>query len=418
MSAIVSHRIDTTEDTLRRRRSVRNALLTETQMIENAARRENTGNRPTCVELFAGAGGMALGLENAGFRTLLANEVHPHPCMTLRRNFDGVPVVEGSIRDLGGRELLEAAGYDWNARPEIDLIAGGPPCQGFSTAGLKDKADPRNTLIYDFIRIVRDLRPRAFLLENVTGLATMHDGKLFERVLDELDVLGYKFHFQVLFAADHGVPQMRKRLIVLGAREETPPPHPEQSHRRPGPATLLNMDLPTYTTCGDALGDLPDIDQGESTECHAVGPATWYQSRMRAGFSGKLENHQASKHRPETTAYYALVPPGGTWLDIPKEFRKAKQGMQRWPLEGLARTVTTEPTDFLHPTLDRIPTVRELARIQSFPDHFVFLGQRTTGNKMRRLGYCSQTQQVGNAVPPMLAEAVGSSILESWSSRV
>jgi DNA (cytosine-5)-methyltransferase 1 len=135
---------------------------------------------------------------------------------------------------------------------------------------------------------------------------------------------------------------------------------------------------------------------------------------MRIGATEELFNHQASKHRAETAAYYAHVPPGGNWLDIPADVRKAKQGIQRWPLKGLARTITTEPTDFIHPTLDRIPTVRELARIQSFPDRFEFMGQRTTGNKMRRLGYCSQTQQVGNAVPPMLAEEVGRSILASW----
>jgi DNA (cytosine-5)-methyltransferase 1 len=111
-------------------------------------------------------------------------------------------------------------------------------------------------------------------------------------------------------------------------------------------------------------------------------------------------------------AYYGLVPPGGTWLDIPKHLRNKKQGVQRLPINGISRTVTTEPTDLLHPTLNRIPTVRELARIQSFPDRFEFLGQRTTGNKMRRLGYCSQTQQVGNAVPPLLARAIGLEIMK------
>jgi DNA (cytosine-5)-methyltransferase 1 len=369
-------------------------------------------SKPTCVELFAGAGGLMLGLEMAGFRSLVANEVHPHPCLTLRRNFPHVPVIQGSIRDLTGQELLRHAGYGGQL-PEIDLVAGGPPCQGFSTAGLKDKVDPRNSLIGDFIRIVDELRPRAFLLENVSGLQSMHGGHLFENVLNELDGLGYKFHYSLIYAADFGVPQMRRRLIVLGAREEAPPPHPEPTHRSPEFASLLNSHLLPYTTCSDALLDLPLIAPGEAATEYSKPPATEYQRRMRDG-AIVLHNHEASRHRQATMDYYALVPPGGHWLDIPRELRNKKQGVQRWPLRGLARTITTEPTDFLHPTLNRIPTVRELARIQSFPDRFEFLGQRTTGNKMRRLGYCSQTQQVGNAVPPMMAEAVGRSILTSW----
>lgn len=374
--------------------------------------------KPTVVELFAGAGGMVLGLESAGFKTLLANEVHAHPCMTLRRNFPGVPVVEASVRDLDADQLFSQAGYD--AIPPVDLIAGGPPCQGFSTAGMKDASDPRNTLIGDYIRLVRQIRPRAFLLENVTGLLTLRDGHLWDNVANELDELGYKFNFAVLHAADFGVPQMRNRLIVLGAREEAPPMHPRPTHRSPkelNAPTLFDEglleELKPFVTCGDALSDLPAIAPGMTTTKYTKKPRTAYQRIMREG-SDSLYNHQASKHRQETMDYYGLVPPGGTALDIPKEVRNGKQGVQRWPLNGIARTVTTEPTDFLHPTLNRIPTIRELARIQSFPDRFEFLGQRTTGNKMRRLGYCSQSQQVGNAVPPMLAEAIGRSIIRSW----
>ena len=370
--------------------------------------------KPTVVELFAGAGGMMLGLEDAGFSTLLANEVHAHPCMTMRANFPRVPVIEGSIRDLTASQMFEQAGYD--ALPEVDLVAGGPPCQGFSTAGMKDPNDPRNTLIGDYIRIVKEIRPRGFLLENVTGLLTMRNGQLWENVATELDELGYKFQFAVLHAADFGVPQMRNRLIVLGAREEAPPMHPNPTHRSmkaPEP-TLFSQDLKPMTTCGDALGDLPSVNPGEAIVEYQSQPTTDYQRRMRMGVT-RLSNHQASKHRQETMDYYGLIPPGGTALDIPKELRNGKQGVQRWPLNGIARTITTEPTDFLHPTMNRIPTIRELARIQSFPDRFEFLGQRTTGNKMRRLGYCSQSQQVGNAVPPMLAEAVGRAIIDHWS---
>jgi DNA (cytosine-5)-methyltransferase 1 len=293
----------------------------------------------------------------------------------------------------------------------VDLVAGGPPCQGFSTAGLKDPVDPRNTLIGDYVRVVEEIRPRFFLLENVTGLQTLHDGRLFQNLLTMLDQLGYAFHYRVLHAADYGVPQMRRRLVVLGARDEPLPMFPEPTYRSPGGTDSLYGDLPLYVTCGEALGDIPKIGSGEYCYEYVDSPMTNYQVRMRKG-STSLLNHQASRHRAETMAYYGLVPLGGTWLDIPVALRKRKQGIQRWPLDGLARTVTSEPTDFLHPTLDRIPTIRELARIQSFPDRFEFMGQRTTGNKMRRLGYCAQSQQVGNAV---MAEAIGAAIAKSTS---
>jgi DNA (cytosine-5)-methyltransferase 1 len=369
---------------------------------------ENNVSKPVVVELFAGAGGLMLGLEMSGFRTIVANEVHPDPCKTLRYNFPNVPVVEGSIRDLTGSDLLRAANYEG----EIDLVAGGPPCQGFSTAGKKDPADPRNTLIGDFLRIVGELRPKAFMLENVTGLVTMHGGSLFEGVLAQIEALGYKYTWRIIFAPDYGLPQMRKRLVVLGSRDGEPPTFPEPSHFKPGMPTPLFGGEP-YVSVSDALSDLPEIAEASVGIDYRTPPATSFQRLMRERPDLPIKNHQSSKHRPETMAYYALIPPGGTALDIPIELRNGKQGVQRWPNNGLSRTITTEPTDFLHPSLNRVPTVRETARIQSFPDWFEFLGQRTTGNKMRRLGYCSQTQQVGNAVPPLLAKAIGESLL-NW----
>ncbi|WP_459856357.1 DNA cytosine methyltransferase [Humidesulfovibrio idahonensis] len=363
-----------------------------------------------CIELFAGAGGMMLGLEQAGFRTLVASEIHPDPCKTLKRNFPDIPVLQGDASKLTFSDLIAFSGSDY--RPgEIDLIAGGPPCQGFSTAGLKDKTDPRNTLIGEFIRIISEARPKAFILENVTGLVTLHNGALFAHVLEMLNDLNYNTRHKILYASHYGVPQMRRRLIVIGVRDGKHPGFPSPTHTEK--SSQLRLDATcnkSFTTCWDALSDLPQIDQGEVATSFNGPPVNNYQKLMRQGAT-ELFNHQASKHKPDTIQYYSLVPPGGTALDIAPEFRKKKQGMQRWPLDGLARTITTEPTDFLHPTLHRIPTIRELARIQSFPDRYEFLGQRTTGNQMRRLGYCAQSQQVGNAVPPLLAQAIGEHIL-------
>ena len=374
--------------------------------------------RATAIELFAGAGGLMLGLEMAGFNTLLVNEMHPDPCKTLRRNFPSTPIVNKNIRNLNGKKLLKLANIDLSPRCRVDLIAGGPPCQGFSNAGMKDPDDPRNTLIGDFIRIVKELKPRFFLMENVVGLSTLHKGKLFQNVLNQFADTKYNFDWKVFCVANYGVPQMRKRLIVFGSLNEELPPFPKATH---APNTTRNQKelfkkrLKEYIYCGEAIGDLPVIDQGEICTKYTKKPGTDFQKLARRG-SKILYNHQASKHREVTMQYYGLVPPGGTWLDIPKHLRKKKQGMQRWPINGLSRTITTEPTDFIHPTLNRIPTIRELARIQTFPDKYEFLGQRTTGNKMRRLGYCAQSQQVGNAVPPLFAKALGKAIIKKAGS--
>lgn len=362
------------------------------------------------VELFAGAGGLMYGLETSGFKTMLANEVHADPCKTLEFNFPKIPVICNSVRDFSGKSLLEEAGYHKSHIGNIKLVAGGPPCQGFSTAGMKDKKDPRNTLIGDFIRLVNDLKPEFFIMENVTGLKTLHSGKLFENVMNDFVKIKYDITHGIIFAANYGVPQMRRRLIIIGSRDGKSPDLPAPTHACPGQEDLFTLDYPKYITCGEAIADLPEIKSGEHQENYNRDAKTDFQKKMRKG-SNFLHNHVAGKHSEKVQNYLSLIPPGGTNLDIPIELRNKKQGIQRWPVDGISRTITTEPSDFVHPWLNRVPTVRETARIQTFPDKYVFLGQRTTGNKMRRLGYCSQTQQVGNAVPPLMAEALGNTIM-------
>jgi DNA (cytosine-5)-methyltransferase 1 len=367
-------------------------------------------NSPSVIELFAGAGGMMLGLENAGFDTVFANEIHADPCKTLNHNFPGKKILCADVQSINRTKLRDLIPKN----KVIDLVAGGPPCQGFSTAGMKNADDPRNTMLGEFVRLVNEIKPRFFLLENVTGLKSLHGGRLLENLLNEFASIGYHFDYKVLHAADFGVPQMRKRLIVLGSKDNSSVKFPDPTHSSANidsrQLRLLDDKFP-FVTCGDAIGDLPPINSGETTEHYLIDPETPYQREMRNGCS-RITNHQASKHKKETMDYYSLIPAGGTALDIPIEQRNKKAGIQRWPSDGISRTITTEPTDFLHPFLNRVPTVRETARIQSFPDKYEFLGQRTTGNKMRRLGYCSQTQQVGNAVPPILAEAIGREIIK------
>ena len=353
-----------------------------------------------------------LGLEMAGFNTIVATELHPDPCKTIKHNFPRVPIICTDIKNLSGLDLIHKAGLPSDA--EVDLVAGGPPCQGFSNAGLKDPDDPRNSLIGEFIRIIEEIRPRFFLMENVEGLRNLHNGRIFEKVMKHFNKTNYYIKWKVLFAADYGIPQMRKRLFIVGSRDAQEFDFPEPTHYSNNTLQkdLFNKKLKPYVTVSEALEDIPFIEQNEICTSYREMPVSEYAKSLR-GEAEFLLNHQASKHRKETAEYYALIPSGGNWLNIPENLRKNKQGMQRWPLNGLSRTITTEPTDFIHPVQNRIPTIRELARIQSFPDWYEFLGQRTTGNKMRRLGYCSQSQQVGNAVPPLLAKAVGYEIIKA-----
>lgn len=275
-----------------------------------------------CIELFAGAGGLMKGLELAGVKTILANEIHPDPCKTLCENFPKVPILQKDIKTLSGKDLLNHSNL--KSISEIDLISGGPPCQGYSTAGLKDVADPRNTLIGDFIRIINEIKPRFFLLENVPGLIGLHKGQLFQNVLQELHDTGYCFHYEILYVADFGVPQMRKRLIIAGSRDGSPPPFPKPTHSDES----SNNNLKPYLTCGEAIEDLPTINQGEEVTMYDRLPLTEFQLLMRKD-STQVFNHKASRHKPETMKYYALIPPGGTYLDIPKHLRKRKEGIQR-----------------------------------------------------------------------------------------
>jgi len=362
---------------------------------------------PNVIELFAGAGGMMVGLEKAGFNTVFANEIHADPCKTLEYNFPKKNIICADIRTLKTESLKKLL----PKKKEIELLAGGPPCQGFSTAGMKDPTDPRNSMLGEYIRVLKLIRPYFFVLENVTGLMTLHGGNLFRNLLSELNNTGYNFEYKVLYAADYGVPQMRKRLFIIGSQSKRSIKFPSKTHEKIDDQKQLGFfpNLMPFVTCGDAIGDLPQIQPGTETDVYDCEPQNEFQKCLRNG-AKRLFNHKASVHKIETMDYYSLIPAGGTVLDIPKELRKKKVGIQRWPLDGLSRTITTEPTDFLHPKLNRVPTVRETARIQTFPDTYVFCGQRTTGNKMRRLGYCSQTQQVGNAVPPILAEVIGRKI--------
>lgn len=370
---------------------------------------------PVVVDLFAGAGGLSYGLAMAGFRPLAAVEHHPHAALTYQRNHPGSVALVSGVQDVTAESLLGIAssmvGKDI-AEGGLDLLVGGPPCQGFSTAGEKQIDDPRNDLFRHFVRLIGATRPTMFMFENVNGLVSMYGGKAFKRVLDELKTIpGYKLSHAVLNAEEFGVPSLRRRVFIVGTLRgsEFMFPNPTHGHLDDG---LFDNQLCSPVTVAEAIGDLDFLSEpGEASWSYRIPAISAFQQWARQG-SGSLYNHESTKHSERVMQAFSHVPIGGGAGHIPEEIRSKKDGLLRLDPEGVSRAILSAPEDLIHFSRNRIPTVREQARLQSFPDCFVFMGQRTSGNQNRKSGYCSQTQQVGNAVPPLLAYALGRQMRE------
>ncbi len=380
------------------------------------------------IDLFAGAGGLSEGLTEAGFHSLFANEIVPAYARTYAYNHVGSKVVTTDIRALDANKVRDMLGLE---RGALDLIAGGPPCQGFSiNAPVRSASDQRNHLFKEYLRFVEAFAPKAVLIENVPGLVSFECGATLQDILQSLADLGYGSDVRILGAAHYGVPQMRWRTIIIGIRgTELPPsafPTPiYHAPIKPNFTTTFNgkplVTVPTsatsakFTTVYEAIGDLPALSCGEKgnrVKEYACAPFCDFQRSMRLGSAGVF-NHEAPRLAKINIERMRFIKPGGNWTDIP--FDMLPKGMQnarrsdhtkrygRVTKDGLASTILTKCDPhwgaYIHYEQDRSFTVREAARIQSFPDHFVFGG--TTAE---------QFAQVGNAVPPLLAKAVGLSI--------
>lgn len=382
----------------------------------------------TCIDLFAGAGGLSEGLSEAGFVSLFANEFVPQYAETYKLNHTGAIVCTDDIRIVDAASIRTSLKLD---RGELDLLAGGPPCQGFSiNAPVRSSEDSRNHLFREYLRFVEEFAPRAVLIENVPGLVSFEHGATLHAIMDSLASLGYGTGVRILGAAYYGVPQMRWRTIIIGVRGKELPdssfPEPichapiranftttfdgRSIVKQPSPETEVR-----FVTVREAIGDLPALrngERGEQVKDYACKPLCDYQKRMRRGSAGVF-NHEAPRLSKINMERLSYIQPGGNWFDIPfdllpKGMQRAKKGDHtkrygRCLPDGLASTILTKCDphwgSFFHYSQDRSFTVREAARIQSFPDSYVF-----TGNQ------AEQYAQVGNAVPPLLAEAIGRSI--------
>lgn len=341
--------------------------------------------KPTVIDMFCGCGGLSRGFMDAGYKVLLGIDNNLPALKTFKENHDGAVAMDGDL--FQGSTILEMAHHTNNSN--IDLIIGGPPCQGFSLTGTRNEDDERNTLFQAMVNAVNFFQPKAFVLENVPGLATLYKGKAKQEIMEEFGKLGYTINYKVLYAPDYGIPQIRKRLFFVGLRNGETFEFPEPVNT-PG----------NYVTCSDAISDLHDFaeDLGSDVSEYENPPQTPYQKKMRKNAT-HLFNHLGTRHTPEVISVISQVPEGGNHKDLPPgvgESRRFNEAWTRYHSQKPSKTIDTGHRNHFHYKYHRVPTVRENARLQSFPDDFRFYGNKT-----------EQYKQVGNAVPPLLGYHLG-----------
>lgn len=337
------------------------------------------------IDLFSGCGGLSKGFMDAGYDVLLGVDIDQAALNTFEKNHPGAVGLKGSLSEASTLKKMKAI----IGGRTIDLIIGGPPCQGFSLTGPRNFDDERNRLYLSYIKTVQLFRPKGFVIENVPGMATLYQGAVKDEILRRFKRMGYSIKCQVLCAADYGVPQIRRRLVFIGILKE----FGEVSFPEP----MLSPEQ--YITSREAIDDLPSLVSalGEEVSAYDQPAKTAYQKLMR-GNCNVLSNHTATAHKDFVVDVISQVPEGGNYKDLPKgvgEHRKFHMAWTRCDGHKPSRTIDTGHRNYFHYEYNRIPTVRESARLQSFPDDFVFTGTRT-----------EQYRQVGNAVPPILGKAL------------
>lgn len=314
-----------------------------------------SGEQPLFADLFSGAGGLSTGFRSAGFKKVFSVEINPYASQTIRHNFPESVHFDQPIEELTEAELRKVA------TPEsLQVICGGPPCQGFSVAGARRIDDPRNQMFLEFCRVVEICQPDFFVMENVPGILTMQKGEVYRAILEQFAAIGYPdTSVRILEAADYGVPQLRARAVFVGNRHGLPNPYPKPTH------TQAN-----YVPIEAALDDV----------------MAWPRSAAT--------NHEWTAHSPAFEERISRVPPGGSLYET---FRDAFK-RQHIGVPSMAAKENHGGTH-IHHRLNRVLSARELARLQTFPDDFYFCG-----------GMKKAYWQIGNAVPCLMAQAIGGAI--------
>lgn len=344
------------------------------------------------IDLFCGAGGLSYGFERAGFNVLLGIDNDAKALETFERNHNGAKSICGDITEITYKDHI-APLLDGK---KIDVIIGGPPCQGFSLSGPRNFNDPRNKLYLSYIRLVEEIQPKAFVIENVPGLVGLFNGEVKDNIIKKFAEMGYEVKYRILCAADYGVPQNRKRVVFVGVKGENTFEYPAIQTEQ--------------VTCEMALSDLPPLVDvlGEDVLSYETAPQNAYQKLMREK-SGEVRNHVAASHSEKVQHIISLVPDGGNYKDLPAKFKESRNFHVAWTRfnsQKPAPTIDTGHRHHFHYKYNRVPTVRECARLQSFPDDFIFLGNKT-----------QQFRQVGNAVPPIMAQRIADQIVKLLESE-
>lgn len=366
------------------------------------------------VDLFCGAGGLSEGLRQAGFNTKVGVDFDKNAIATFQANHPHARSLLKDVKDVTGEEIMRLAGAK-----DIDLVAGGPSCQGFSTHGKRIQDDPRNFLFKHFVRLVDEVRPKMFLMENVKGMLTYSKGLFRKQIEQAFAEIGYRTDFTTVCAADFGVPQLRHRVLFIGSRID------DLALNFPAPTHGLKMlGLAPYITVDEAIGDLPLMhgDYNSEKREYARLPANLYQSYSRREAPDEVTLHTSRRLSEQAEKIARFVGQGEGLRAVPVEFlpprfkkmRKIKSGELRRDCTTLyyrlfpgrpAYTITCHYRNvasgpFLHPFEDRALSHREAARLMSFPDRYQFVGS-------------GLPRQIGNAVPPLMAKAVGDSLRKS-----
>ena len=382
---------------------------------------DNSQNRrPIAVDLFAGAGGMSLGFEQAGFDVLAAVELDPIHASVHEYNFPFWATICRSVSETSAAEIRQSSTI---GDRDIDVVFGGPPCQGFSLMGKRDLSDDRNSLVFNFLRLVLDLQPKYFVMENVRGMTIGKQKKVLEAVMEEFQEHGYKvLQPQVLNAANYGVPQNRQRLFLLGCRQGLTLPEYPQAKTHVGNCQKRSsnpLHLPNTPTVAKAIADLPEVNNYPELKSRDWVFADYdkpseYAHQLR--FPDRVENNYAygrnyrlelltcsrrTNHTEKTIARFKNTVPGKSDR-ISHFYRLDLDGLSTTLRAGTAsnRGAFTSPRP-IHPTTPRCITVREAARLHSYPDWFMFHATKWHGFR-----------QIGNSVPPRLAQAIAEQIIK------
>lgn len=343
------------------------------------------------LDLFCGCGGLSKGFEQAGCNILVGVDFDAAPLRTFEYNHKSAKGLQLNLGEVSSFDTIEKTLHGQT----IDIVVGGPPCQGFSLTGPRNFEDPRNQLYLAMIEAVHRFNPKAFMIENVPGMGNLYKGAIKEEVIKRLTALGYNVTCKVICAADYGVPQIRQRLVFIGLKDSRIPfefPKPILSESQ-------------YITCEQAISDLPPLVDclGEEESEYEGEPTNDFQRQMR-GSCHTLHNHVAINHKQFVKDVIAQVPDGGNYKDLPTgvgNSRKFNMAWTRYASNKPSRTIDTGHRNNFHYKWNRCPTVRESARLQSFPDDFVFIGNKT-----------QQNRQVGNAVPVLMAQAMATQIIK------